>query len=427
MRWSEKITYLQSGYNGTRMLIGAINSLFLLSQGVNLGSIALFEMIQTITVLCMEVPTGVIADVISRKLSVQLSCILLVIYYPLMYFGAPNMCLLVISQVIYALALCLMSGSFEGWQTAIIKREHPGKEDMLNYYGHLKYEVNSFITMFSGTAGAVIVYLNSGSYFILYIMCAVIMFLLFFAFSKVPCYKNNNEKASSKEDETMEGAFAIYLKELKEGTKCCFANIHGRCYFVALSLLSCTYQVVFFYWQPYFTLLAKKNTGVSWFINSKELLVGVVFFVYCFSRFFMNRIVRKRMIEKKNPFIIAVWSLLIACLSMIGFSCINNVNIALHIVLFAVIQGTVTIAESIFQSQFIKKSEEKCISSTLSILSSSTSILSIGVLLFITKNIMNSNMNFFFLGTVPLYILLIAVALIWNKMYFVQKEEKIND
>lgn len=422
MRLSNRITYLYSIYNGTRMLIGAINSLFLLSRGVSLGNIAFLQMIHTITVLCMEIPTGVIADAVSRKLSVLLSCGMLVLYYPLVYLSAPNMVMLCISQVVYALSLCLISGAFEGWQASIVKKEFPDEDDKLNYYGHMKYEMNSFITMFSGTAGSVIVYLGGGQYFVLYFICAISMIFLLYAFSRIP----HENVVKLRSGSIMKPAITTYIDELKQGFKSCFSNIHGWCYFFGISFLACTYQVVFYYWQPYFTQLAGQKNGYDWLIRSNELLLGLVFFVYSFSRFIMNRIVRLKLLGKIEPFKIAMICLIIASFCTVGFTCFHGVNIFIHIILFAIIQGTITLVESIFESQFIKKTKEECISSSLSISSAATSILSIGILFIISKTITEETMHLFFLSTIVMYAMLVIVLVVWNRKYHT-KEVKSHD
>lgn len=414
MKWSNKITYLYGCFNGTRMLIGAVNTLFLLDKGVSVGNVALLQMIQTITVLCMEIPTGVIADVISRKLSVLLSCILLVAYYPLICFGAPNMFLMGAGQVIYALALCLVSGAFEGWQTLIIKLEYPKNDNKLNYYGHLKYEINSFVTMFSGTIGSIIVYVHGGGYSFLFVLCSVIMLFLFFEFLKIP-YPQTTVKRI--QHINFYDATAEYKLELKAGLKHCFSTVHGWFYFMGLSLLVCSYQVVYYYWQPYFSILATKNLGVNWIIHNNELLMGLVFFTYCFSRFIMNRFVRKKLLEKTNPFWIALSCLIIAMICTLGFCLLHDINILVHIILFAIIQGTITIVESIFESQYIKKVDTKNISSSLSITSAATSILSIIILALISKLISQENMYLFFLATTFIYLLVALVVFMWSQKY----------
>lgn len=414
MKFSNKITYLYGVYNGTRMFIGAINTMFLLNMGVLMGNIAILQMIQTITVLCMEVPTGIISDTINRKLSVVLSCGLLIIYYPLLYFGAPNMILLGLAQVVYAFALCFVSGAFEGWQTTIVKIEYPGEDNKLNYYGHLKYEINSFITMFSGTLGAVIVHIYIGGYKILFLLCTSIMIVLFFCFLRIPYGKVVMEKH---ENINFRSLMTTYIKQLKLGIECCFSNIDGWCYFIGVSLLVSSYQIVYYYWQPYFSILADNSSGFAWIIESKELLLGIVFFTYCFSRFIMNRFVRKILLDKMDPFIIASYCLIIASVCTVGMSFLRFVNIIVHIVLFAIIQGTILLVESILESQFIKKINIENISCSLSLISATTSILSIIILAIISRIISNETLYLFFLATVFIYLLIVVIVRIWSRNY----------
>lgn len=410
--YSEKVTILYGLYNGTRMLIGAINALFLLKTGVSLGGIALIQLVYSVAVFLLEIPTGLVADVISRKLSLILSCLALVVYYPFVYFSAPNMILLGLSQILYALALCLASGAFEGWQVDIIQKEHPNKDTKINYYGHLKNEMNSLITMFSGTFGAMLVYLNKvDSYSFLYNLCAVVMMVIMLGFLMIPSYSSlkNGEK-----ELVRRGVFSDYGKQCASALGSIKEKADSFYYIICIGLLCCSYQVVFFYWQPYFGILANDSKGMNLFDNSVELLVGVVFFFYCLSRYIFNRVVRKRIIEKSNPFLVAIYALCIAAVFMLVMSVINGLHIFVYIVSFAMIQGATLVAESIIEAQYIKVINSKDISSVLSIMSALQSSISMLMLLFVSKTINESNMCYFFMGIVLLYSFIAIGLMKWN-------------
>jgi len=413
-KYSERITWLFGFYNGGRMLVGAINTIFLLKRGVSLNEVALLQMIYTITVLLMEVPTGVIADVISRKTSVVLSTFFLVFYYLIVCISTPNVICLGIAQIIYALALCLVSGAFEGWQTNTVNYEYPDMPEKLNYYGHLKFEINSFITMFSGTLGAVIVYIGFGNYELLYIICSILMLILLISFINSPYYGNVRQEHKSV---NIRSVMSVYYNEVKKGFFICFRSIDGICYFFSISFLVCTYQIVFYYWQPFFSIISKESKGFQFIKNNEEILMGVIFFAYSFSRFFINRFVRKKVIGKLNPFNIAIIALSLSAFSTILLTKVQSANIMLYIILFAIIQGLVTLVESVSESQFIKKVPSESISSSLSIASAATSLISIGLLGLLSRVLTSSNIKNFFFITALLYIAIILVIALWKKQY----------
>lgn len=416
--YSTKITLLYGIYNGTRMIVGAINTLFLLKQGVTLGDIALLQMIFSISVFVLEIPTGMIADTISRKVSVILSCVCLIFYYPIYYLGTPNIYVLGIMQFVYALSLCLISGAFEGWQTYIVKLEYPDNIDKINYYGHMKYEINAFVTMFSGTLGSLLVYLGGKNYSFLYFFCGIIMLMLVYKFCRIPSDKDKTIKTRKQ----LGIEIARYFGELKKGLSICFISIHGWAYLLGVGALCCTYQIVYYYWQAYFNYLSSKSSVPFW-INKEELLLGIVFFMYSFTRFLLNRFVRKKIIEHYNVFSTAIVCLLIASISMYFFSMPSTSNLIIYILLFSVIQGSTILVESIFESQFIKKCNDDYISCNLSITSALTSVISVVFLYIISQSINEDNMNIFFRSTIAMYLFIVLIAFIWSINYNKEKKE----
>ena len=64
-KYSEKVTLLYGLFNGARMLIGAVNVLFLLSKGVHLSEIAQLQLIYSVSVYLLTEDFPVQPDVIS--------------------------------------------------------------------------------------------------------------------------------------------------------------------------------------------------------------------------------------------------------------------------------------------------------------------------------------------------------------------------
>lgn len=412
-RYSEKITILYGLYNGARMLIGAVNVIFLLSKGVKLSEIAQLQMIYAISVFLFEVPTGIVADVISRKLSILLSCFLLVIYYPLVYFGSPNLVFLFVSQVLYGLALCLVSGAFEGWQVDIIKVEYPDDNIKINYYGHLKHEMNAFVTMFSGTLGALLVYWGSENYAVLYMTCAIIILLIMFGFAIIPSFATPKEKKTVKKINSLNE----YISQCKKAIVH-IANTEDSIHYMLCSgFLCCTYQVVYYYWQPLFEKYSLTGKGMDLLGYNTELLLGIVFFVYCLSRYLCNRFVRKKVIEKINPFWVAIGSMGCATICMITLTNTSYSYIWICIMSFALLQGMTMVSEGVIEAQYIKVIDENDISSVLSLMSALQSVLTTMVLFLISKTITSNNIEHFFEYTIVLYFLIIIALIKWKKRY----------
>ena len=95
MSRSTHLSILYGAFHGSRMLIGAINSLYLLSTGIKLPQLAILQIVYSLTVLFMEFPTGILADTYSRKISVLISCGFVACFYILCLFS-PDMRFLIV-------------------------------------------------------------------------------------------------------------------------------------------------------------------------------------------------------------------------------------------------------------------------------------------------------------------------------------------
>src|SRR5260221_11415406 len=99
MNISKKLTILAGLFDSSRLLIGAIHSLFLLSRGVELKYLAILQIVYCITVLIVDFPAGIFADIVNRKLNVLIACFSASLFYPLCLF-APNLNILILSEII---------------------------------------------------------------------------------------------------------------------------------------------------------------------------------------------------------------------------------------------------------------------------------------------------------------------------------------
>ena len=405
---SFRLSWLYGGFNGSRMLVGAINSMFLLRTGVTLGQLAVLQIVFSIGVLVLEFPTGFIGDMFSKKLSVLISVVCMSTYY-LMCLTAPNMYLLILSQIIYAMGMCLASGSLEGWIIDTSNYEYNFDKDKINYFGYLRNEVLGLISMFAGPAGCFLVYLYNKSYSLLYILTAVVMVLFFIAFSLIPCKDKFKIKSFRKNKEISSKAITIF-KELK----ICLTNKNGLYYLAISSCLAATYQVIFFYWQPFFIQISKSKKSNISLLNNEAVLLGVIFFVYSLSKLLINKYVRKNM-ERINLFKLSLSASILCAILIILVSFSNNFNIIFSILVFGLFQGLLSIVDITTQCEFLKSVPEGIIASSLSAINAVTRLLSLIMLWIISIAITNNTINKFFMSTSLLYITIFALIYLWNK------------
>jgi DHA3 family tetracycline resistance protein-like MFS transporter len=88
--------------------------------------LTLIEVVFTITLILTEIPTGVIADVLSRRLSVILGFIVTGVA-ALIQGGFPTLGMILLSQALWAVGFTFISGALDAWIADEIGEERVGK------------------------------------------------------------------------------------------------------------------------------------------------------------------------------------------------------------------------------------------------------------------------------------------------------------
>jgi len=98
-------------YFGVGLFIPVL-SLFILSHGCNLQSLAIVIGINSATVILAEVPSGIYADMRGRKYAFFLSCAFVAVSFILIYLFQ-NVLLLIVGIVFFGLGRAFLSGSLD--------------------------------------------------------------------------------------------------------------------------------------------------------------------------------------------------------------------------------------------------------------------------------------------------------------------------
>jgi len=117
----------------TSLAFGAIFPVYVLyfrHFDLNLFQIALMAAIFEASILVFEMPTGLIADIYGRRISVVLSAVTLFIS-GLIFINFPNLYGFIIAEIIIGLGETLKSGALEAWLVDSLK--HEGKEEKVKY------------------------------------------------------------------------------------------------------------------------------------------------------------------------------------------------------------------------------------------------------------------------------------------------------
>src|SRR3989339_2067236 len=88
--------------------------IFLKENGMSLVEVGIINTTFMFFVFLMEIPTGVVADVVSRKLSIVLGTALYIVS-PLIYFFISTFIWFLMAELTIGLGMCFVSGALEAW------------------------------------------------------------------------------------------------------------------------------------------------------------------------------------------------------------------------------------------------------------------------------------------------------------------------
>lgn len=403
MSLSQKLTWLSSGFHSTRMLIGAVHVLYLTSLGVTLKQVAILQLVFSTTVLFFEFPTGVIADTLNHKYSVILGCFLTGLFYPFC-LGAPDMRYLILSEIIYGIGLCLMSGAYEAWLVSAIKSEFPGNLGMINHFNHYQSEITALGFVFAAPVGASLVVFFHSEFKIVYVLSSFLMFLLAFLFWTVP------GKARENSDPTL----ADYYKTITDSLAACLTQKSGLI-FVSIGMLSVVInQPIFHFWQPYFINIFEKGAQSFGTGQQKPLLTGMVFFVFGLSQYVFNRIIRKNLIEIFDSLTIGIISASLSAL-MIAFMCIvPRTFLFLIVILFGLFRGLYSVVGVVYTAEYYRTAVQDRLASIISAKGVLERMSGIVALVWLSGIVTNRNLNLIFLSTIIPLLATIGLLLYWK-------------
>ncbi|ALX97301.1 MFS transporter [Serratia fonticola] len=353
-----KLLHSCSAMNAIRMVTGSFHVFFLFSMGVSVSQIAILQMVFSISIFTFELPTGILGDKLGVKQNVILSCLFYALFFPLCTF-APNMYILVIAEVCYALGACFCSGADSTWIKGLVDKL-PDKNKESNIYHHyMSYvrEVNALMNSVSGVIGVIIVILI-GSYNAAYYLCGASFLLLMLFFSKV-------ESVTEKKDiQNIKARFNVYL-HTKEAMQLLVSTKVGIYYILICGFVVAAMQPVFHFWQPF--ILSQTGLLDNATKNQEIIILGGCFFSYSFTKYLFNRYLRKSLLAKYNPMKITLWATILAAISM--FALIFIKGQWAPIVIFTLFHSFFSVPMSQFDSEFFKCLNNNNSNTVLSIVS----------------------------------------------------------
>ncbi|QGY30393.1 MFS transporter [Pantoea cypripedii] len=365
-----------AGMNAVRMMTGSFHVFYLVSLGVSVSQIALLQMVFSVAVFLFELPTGILGDKLGVKKNVLISCFFYATFFPLCTY-APNMTLLFLAEICYALGACFISGADSTWIKGLVDGL-PEKNDG-SYHHYISYvrEVNALLTSISGVIGVLIVIILN-DFTSVYYLCGILFFMLMLVFSTINGVDDKVDVAVIKEK------FSAY-KHMSESIHHLFSTRVGYYYIIVCGFIVGAIQPVFHFWQPFILgqteLLDDKNQ------KGEIIILGICFFLYSFTKYLFNRYLRKVIFKYYQPMTIILATTILAACSMLALLIVKGSWTP--VVIFALFHSFFSVPMSQFESEYFKYLDKKNSNTVLSIISLMArifGIISLGIIGLLSDN-----------------------------------------
>lgn len=275
------IVFLRSLSTG---LLVPVLSLLLIDKGASLSNISIIMGIYSLTVVVLELPTGILADVIGRKKIFCLSLIVALFGYSVILIGQ-GMIFLCIGIIFYGTSRALSSGSFDAlFIDSYI--ETFGKDKLHKITVRLSVLDSLGLSLGALTGGVLPKFsqnliVDIGT-FDLNLIAEILLIIIVLLLSVV--FISENSKSEIKKN--------ISLKNhIKDSSLIVIKNRTIKCIFISAFATGFFLLTIETYWQPHFTSLLPDNS-MYW-------LLGIISFLYFASSIF-GSIISEKIIERYN-------------------------------------------------------------------------------------------------------------------------------
>lgn len=322
----------------------SILTVLLLSRGLNISDIVLVQLFFNVAIVLFEFPSGVLADLYSRKFLYMFSNLFLIIFFVIVYFSS-NIFMLATAWFVYGLSNALSSGTIDAQLVNDIKREN---DNLLHIFIRNVQQLNMIGLILGSSIGSFLYFTIGANIYVLGIIMTVIAILVVLPFK-------NNQTVITNENNKLKAHLSQVFNDIKESK--------------IIQLLTISTMISQIFMQTHFQLWQNYLLDIS--INKKILFIfyilfqAIGFFIIYVPLFMVDRIIKKRYI-----FIIVI----IPMILLIGMKAKYS------IVIYCVITAIFTLINFYINTNFSKFVSEKNISSITSFRGTITRITSIIIL-----------------------------------------------
>ncbi len=256
--------------------------LFFLEKGLNFLEIGILYSIREIVTNILEIPTGLIADILGRRKTMIQSFVAYIISFLIFYFSS-SFALFVVAMFFFSIGSAFRSGTHKAMIFEYLKIK--GWENQkVHYYGHTRSWSQMGSAISSLVAAGIVFY--SGNYSLIFLITSIpyiLDLLLMISYPKVL----DGERGSFSKDRIL-----ISFKDVLKNLLKSFSSLEVFKAMGSLSLFSGYYKASRDFLQPIIKSLALGLPFFLYFENEKRtaLLVGFIyFFIFLLTSFSSRR------------------------------------------------------------------------------------------------------------------------------------------
>lgn len=281
-------------------LLVPVLSLLLIQKGATLSTLSILIGIYSFSIIILELPTGIMSDIMGRKKTFCLSLIVSLIFSAVVLLGNSLM-ILYIGMLLYGLNRAISSGSFEALFIDSYINEF-GKEKL--HAVTIRINVIDALGLSAGALAGGYLPEISGKYFssigmydlnlIVRIMLTFIALIFAMVYIK-ETVENENKKQ------------VFLLEHIKSSSNIIANNKNVICIFISVFSTGFLFSSLETYWQPHFISLMPDNRAM--------FLLGVMAFMYfaaamagniIYGRIFSNHNIKKMYLLLRSILVIVL-------------------------------------------------------------------------------------------------------------------------
>jgi MFS family permease len=256
--------------------------LFFLEKGIDYLKIGLLYSIREITIILLEIPSGLAADVLGRKRTLMASFLFYMVSFVIFYFSS-HFFLMALAMIFFAIADAFRTGIHKAMIFQYLKSRGKAHQKA-DYYGHTRSWSQTGSALSSLIAAAMVFYY--GSYKIIFAASVVPYVFDFILISTYPDFLNGEIKHIGQSTlwEKSKYIFSAFYQNFK--------NLEFLRSLTSLSLHTGYYRAVKDYIQPIMMSLALTIPFFTGLENKQKtaLVVGILyFFIYLFTAYASRR------------------------------------------------------------------------------------------------------------------------------------------